>query len=162
MTPRPRAILFTLSALLAALAIIAASLAAYAVACTTESHFPTKEEQEAECNPALIEMSKCLIADPVNAATGNLAEEQTDIAPLGGRGPTLGIAISYNSQAAARTKEAGPYGFGWTGPYSATLSFNKEAESATVRQDNGSTAVFYKKAGKYAPPAWDISSLKES
>lgn len=123
---------------------------------------PSKEEQQGECNLALVELVSCLVAKPVNPATGNMTDEQTDIPALGGRGPALGITRSYNSQLAASQKESGPFGYGWTGPYSAALSFNKEAETATVRQDNGATATFYKKEGKYVPPTWDLATLKES
>src|SRR4249920_3709932 len=158
MSSRRRA-LAALGALLAASVLL---LATYAQACTEESHLPTKGEQEGQCNPALVEMPKCLVADPVNAATGNLIEEQVDLPALGGRGPALGVTRSYNSQLAAVQKTSGPFGYGWTGPYSAGLEINKEAETATVRQDDGATAVFYKKEGKYSPPAWNVSSLKES
>ncbi|HEX7245417.1 MAG TPA: RHS repeat-associated core domain-containing protein [Solirubrobacterales bacterium] len=154
-----RQALAALSALLAASALL---LAAYAQACTEESHLPTKEEQLDECNDALVPLLKCEFADPVNAATGNLTEKQVDLPALGGRGPALGVTRSYNSQLAAVQKASGPFGYGWTGPYSASLEINKEAETATVRQDGGATAVFYKKAGVYSPPAWNISSLKES
>jgi RHS repeat-associated protein len=124
---------------------------------------PTKGEQEGLCNDAEVEMLKCLFADPVNAATGNLTEEQTDIPALGGRGPALEVTRSYNSQLAASQKESGPFGYGWTGPYSATLEFGAGGLVATVRQDSGATAVFYEKEkGKYAPPAWGLASLKAS
>jgi RHS repeat-associated protein len=125
---------------------------------------PIEGEGEGECeNEALMPMPlKCLFADPVNAATGNLTEEQTDIGALGGRGPALQVTRSYNSRLAASQKESGPFGYGWTDPYSASLTFDKETETATVRQSSGATAVFYKKEGKYSPPEWNISSLKES
>jgi RHS repeat-associated protein len=157
MTLRPRSLLSALLALL----ISSALLGAYATACTTESKLPTKGEKEGQCNPALAEMPKCLTGDPIDAATGNLTEEQTDIPALGGRGPALGITRSYNSQLAAAQKEAevGPFGYGWTGPYSAKLTLNAEAETATVRQDNGATAVFYLKEGKYSPPGWNLSTF---
>jgi RHS repeat-associated protein len=157
MTLRPRSLLSALLALLATYVL----LAAYATACTSETKLPTKGEKEGQCNAALAEMPKCLTGDPVDAATGNLAEEQTDIPALGGRGPALGIARSYNSQLAAVQKEAevGPFGYGWTGPYSAKLTLNAEAETATVRQDNGATAVFYLKEGKYSPPGWNLSTF---
>jgi len=124
---------------------------------------PTEGEKLCECNKALVNMVSPVVAKPVHPATGNMTDTQTDLPALGGRGPTLGITRSYNSQLAASQKEAevGPFGYGWTGPYSASLSFHEE-EVATVRQDNGATAVFYKKAGKYTPPEWNISSLKES
>ncbi len=160
MTLRPRTLFNTLAAFLLAISLFAA----YATACGPESKLPTKGEKEGQCNEALAEMMKCLTGDPIDAATGNLAEEQTDIPALGGRGPALGIARSYNSQRAATQKEAevGSFGYGWTGPYSASLEINKEAETATVRQDNGATAVFYLTEGKYAPPGWNLSTLVKS
>lgn len=97
--------------------------------------------------------------DPIDCATGNLTEEQTDIAPLGGRGPDLGITRTYNAQLAAEQESAGPYGYGWTGPYSAHLEIGAEAEVITVHQDNGATAVFYLKEGKYTAPAWNQATL---
>jgi RHS repeat-associated protein len=123
---------------------------------------PTEGEKLCDCNKALVNMISPLVAKPVHPATGNMTDTQVDIPALGGRGPALAVARSYNSQLAASQSESGPFGYGWTGPYSASLSFNKAIETATVRQDNGATAVFYKKEGKYTPPEWDISSLKES
>src|SRR5689334_8491709 len=113
----PRPFLVTALALLASLVLLAAS----GTACTPESKLPTKGEKEGKCNLALVKMPKCLIGKPVDAATGNLTDSQTDIARLGGRGPALGITRSYNSQLAVSQKEAevGPFGYGWTGPYSA-------------------------------------------
>ena len=66
--------------------------------------------------------------DPVNCATGNLTESQTDFA-VGGRGPVLGMTRTYNSQFAAGESEHGPFGYGWTGPYSAHLVLAKSCES---------------------------------
>jgi len=120
----------------------------------------SEEEQWGECNPGHIEMPKCLTGDPIDVASGNLTESQTDIAPLGGRNPALGIIRSYNAQLAANQKEAGPFGFGWTGPYSARLEIDEEAETATVHQDNGSTAVFYATGGsQYAAGGWVQATL---
>jgi RHS repeat-associated protein len=84
---------------------------------------------------------RCVLADPVNCATGNLTETQTDLA-VGGRGPGLHMTRTYNSQLAVTQSEPGPFGYGWTGPYSAHLVVNEETETATVYQDNGSTVVF--------------------
>ncbi len=78
---------------------------------------------------------------PVNCATGNQVETQTDLA-VGGRGPGLKLTRTYNSQLAATQTEPGPFGYGWTGPYSAHLVINEEADTAIVHQDNGSTVTF--------------------
>ncbi|HET7484992.1 MAG TPA: RHS repeat-associated core domain-containing protein [Solirubrobacterales bacterium] len=123
---------------------------------------PTEEEELGGANPVSPNVSQCLTGDSINCATGNLVEEQTDLPALGGRGPTLQVIRSYNSLLAAIQTEPGPFGYGWTGSYTASLSFNSEAETATVRQDNGATAVFYKREGKYYPPEWNLATLKGS
>jgi RHS repeat-associated protein len=94
---------------------------------------------------------------PVNCATGNQFEEQTDLT-VGGRGLGLHLTRTYNSKLAAEQErhglEHGPFGYGWTGSYSAhitTESICREPKKeepecnqiiATVAQDNGSTVRF--------------------
>lgn len=95
--------------------------------------------------------------DPVNCATGNLTESQTDLA-VGGR---MGMQVvrSYNSRLAATQKSAGAFGYGWTGPYSDHIEFNNETETATVQQANGSTEVFYLEEGAYTTDPWVQATL---
>jgi YD repeat-containing protein len=101
----------------------------------------------------------CELGFPVNCATGNQVVTQTDLA-VGGRGPTLGLTRTYNSQLAVKQATAGPFGFGWTGSYSAHLELNYEGREATVYQDNGSTATFGRsETGAAWTPA---SSLSEA
>jgi len=116
------------------------------------------------CNPATSHggMPRCIVGDLINAATGNLAKEQADLGPLGGRGPALGVTRSYNAQIAVTQSEAGPYGYGWSGPYSANLTIDAKAETATVHHDNGSAVVFYLLGGSYYPPKWSQATLKKS
>ncbi len=97
---------------------------------------------------------------PVNLATGNQAVSQTDLA-VGGRGPGLHMTRTYNSQLAAQQSEAGPFGYGWTGSYSAHVVVNAEAEKATVYQDNGSTVTFHlTSSGTYVSPGpWVQATL---
>jgi RHS repeat-associated protein len=78
---------------------------------------------------------------PVNCASGNEAEIQTDLA-IGGHGPGLRMTRTYNSQLAAKQSKGGPFGFGWTGTYGASIVVNEKAETATVDQDNGSSVMF--------------------
>jgi RHS repeat-associated protein len=106
-------------------------------------------------NPASPGVCKKCAGDPVDIATGNFTETQTDL-KVEGRGPMLGLIRSYNAQLAAAQKEAevGPFGYGWTGSYSASLAIDEKAATATVTQDNGSSVVFYLNAGTYAPAAW--------
>jgi RHS repeat-associated protein len=98
-------------------------------------------------------------ADPVDVATGNLIEKQTDIPALGGRGPALEVARSYNSQLAATQAEGGPFGFGWTGPYGAYLVIDAKTETATVHQDDGSAVVFTWNGASYVAPPWVQAKL---
>lgn len=95
---------------------------------------------------------------PINCASGNQFEEQTDLV-LGGRGPALHLTRTYNSQAAVGAKEAGPWGYGWSGPYSSHLEFNKESGAVTVVQENGATAIFNLSGGVYVPGPWVQATL---
>ncbi len=79
---------------------------------------------------------QCFASDPVNCDTGNKVETQTDLS-VGGRGPGLRVARTYNSQRAAiqgRESIPGPFGYGWTGPATAHLSFPE----ACWRNETGS------------------------
>ncbi|HEX3041129.1 MAG TPA: DUF6531 domain-containing protein [Solirubrobacterales bacterium] len=129
----------------------------YAIACPNEPpvQLPTIYSYT---NPAAPNLPKCLRAAPVNCATGNQTEEQTDLA-LGGRGSGLHITRAYNSQAAVEAKSSGAWGYGWSGPYSSHLEINKESGAVTVVQENGSTAAFALEGGKYVPGAWIQATL---
>ncbi len=86
---------------------------------------------------------------PVNCATGNQFETQTDLR-VGGRGPGLTLTRTYNSQLAAQQSEPGPLGYGWTSTYSAYITTDPSAKLVTVHQDNGSTVSFEENVeGKY-------------
>jgi RHS repeat-associated protein len=92
----------------------------------------------------------CFSGKPVNCATGNEVETQTDLA-VGGRGPGLKLTRTYNSQLAVKQTSPGPFGYGWTGPYSAHLEVNEELGQATVHQDDGSTVRFLKSGEQWVP-----------
>ena len=111
-------------------------------------------------NPAAPEFCKKCLGDPVDVASGNLVETQADL-KVEGRGPALGLTRFYNAQLAAAQKEAevGPFGYGWTGSYSATLAIDEKAATATVTQDNGSSVVFYLNGGVYTPATWVQAKL---
>lgn len=87
----------------------------------------------------------------MNCATGNETEEQTDVS-IGGRGPGLRVTRSYNALAAAEASESGPWGYGWTGPYSAHLVVS--GEKTIVYQDSGSAVEFYKSGSEYIQGGW--------
>ncbi|HEX6752601.1 MAG TPA: DUF6531 domain-containing protein [Solirubrobacterales bacterium] len=103
-------------------------------------------------------LDNCYVARPVNCATGNQTEEQTDLA-LAGRGPGLHATRTYNSQAAAEAESAGPWGYGWSGPYSSHLEIDEETGDVTVVQENGATAVFVLDEGGYVAGDWVQATL---
>jgi YD repeat-containing protein len=85
--------------------------------------------------------------DPVDCATGNLTETQTDL-NVPGRGVALNLTRTYNSLAAVRAETPGPFGYGWSWNFGAHLSTSDTypegvyAKVQTVEQGNGSTTVF--------------------
>jgi RHS repeat-associated protein len=94
--------------------------------------------------------------DPVDCATGNFSESQTDLA-VGGRGVGLDLTRTYNSQAAA-AGSTGAFGHGWSGPFSDHLEVNEG--KATLTQANGSTVPFTEGKGEaFTPPAWSQDTL---
>lgn len=96
---------------------------------------------------------------PVDCATGNQFEIQTDLA-IGGRGLGLQATRTYNSQAAAAATAAGALGYGWTGSYSDHLVISSAYRTATVYNADGSTVVFSDYgAGNYQAPPWVQSTL---
>jgi RHS repeat-associated protein len=107
--------------------------------------FASPEEQYGRANQGEPSQYRTCVGYPINCATGNQIETQTDLS-VGGRGPGLHLTRTYNSQLAAKQTEAGPFGYGWTGPYSAHLVIGHPcelcSETATVYQDNGSTVPF--------------------
>jgi RHS repeat-associated protein len=157
MTLRARALAACLLALLALVALAGT----VAHACFYEPPVPPSNNNggENDASPPVSD-SQCNEGAPVNCASGNQYEEQTDLA-LGGRGPGLHITRTYNSQAATEAKEAGPWGYGWSGPYSSHLEINEESSAVTVVQENGATAVFPLEGGKYVPGAWIQATLEK-
>ncbi|HEY0392121.1 MAG TPA: RHS repeat-associated core domain-containing protein [Solirubrobacterales bacterium] len=120
------------------------------------------EEGYGSGNPAEPNVIRSFEGAQINLATGNLVETQTDLT-TGGRKPALGLSRYYNSQLAVGAKTPGPFGYGWTSSYSANLVVDEKADTVTVRNDNGSTVVFYLVEGKYQAASWVQAKLvKES
>ena len=125
------------------------------------SPWPIPREHETEeyglNSPGRPNHPMCTLGYPVNCDTGNQVESQTDLS-IGGRGPGLHLTRTYNSQLAANETEPGPFGYGWTGLYSAHLTsggYCVEGGVCTyltiVHEDNGSTVPFKYIAGKWYP-----------
>jgi RHS repeat-associated protein len=100
--------------------------------------------------------------DPVNCATGDFSESQTDLL-IGGRGVPLDLTRTYSAQAAAAASSAGTFGYGWTGSFSDHLAIEGGGEKAMLISGNGNTFAFTKVSGTtYAGPAWSQNSLSGS
>jgi RHS repeat-associated protein len=108
------------------------------------------EEYGGSPSPSAPNKPKCMRGHPVNCATGNQVETQTDLA-VGGRGLGLNLTRTYNSQLAASQTSHGPFGYGWTGSYSAHVEVNEELGEATVYQDEGSTVGFLRSGERWTP-----------
>jgi RHS repeat-associated protein len=119
-----------------------------------ERMFPEKEREEQELEAKERETlgagsasepgrGGCHSRKPVNCATGNEVLAQTDLS-VGGRGPALQLARTYNSQLASKQTAAGQFGFGWTGSYSAHVELKSEGTEATVYEDDGSAITFWR------------------
>lgn len=146
-------------ALALALLVPAAITANFALASCWSGPPPAPTETQGLDNPSSppISENQCNRGAPVNCATGNQSEEQTDLV-LGGRGPALHVTRTYNSQAAAEAESAGVWGYGWSGPYSSRLKFEEEG-AVTVVQENGATVTFFLQGGFYEPGPWVQASL---
>jgi RHS repeat-associated protein len=98
---------------------------------------------------------------PVDCATGNETETQTDL-NVPGLGVPLAFTRTYNSQAAVTQSTAGQFGYGWSASFGDHIALNGEAETETVEQANGSVVVFkgnYHVAGELTPPPWAQAKL---
>jgi YD repeat-containing protein len=138
-------------------------LAVAAVACEGGGGPPTsppKEEQKGPgTNPGAPKLEKEECGKAVNCATGDETEQQTDVS-IGGRGPGLRVVRSYDALSAAEAASSGVWGYGWTGPYDASLEVS--GEKTIVHQDNGSAVVFYKSGSSYTQGGWDQARLEKS
>jgi RHS repeat-associated protein len=105
---------------------------------------------------------RCHSGDPVECATGNFSESETDFA-IGGRGVGLDLTRVYSAQAAAAAPSAGAYGYGWTGSFSDHLTVEGGGAAVTLTQSDGSTAPFTRVSGTtYSGPSWSQETLSGS
>jgi YD repeat-containing protein len=120
------------------------------------------EEGYGPGGPSAPHKPRCLLGKPVNCATGNEVETETDLA-VGGRGPGLRLTRTYNSQLAAKQTSPGPFGYGWTASYSTHLEVSAELGQATVYQDDGSTVRFLLSGEQWVPsgPLVQATLVKE-
>ncbi|CAB1070079.1 hypothetical protein D1AOALGA4SA_823, partial [Olavius algarvensis Delta 1 endosymbiont] len=93
----------------------------------TIAHIDPLQNQGAQCGDC---RTVTFTANPINFATGNKYQRQTDIV-LAGPGLPLSFIRHYNSQFAFE----GAFGYGWTSAYSESISAT--ADSIVLRQSDG-------------------------
>jgi len=107
-------------------------------------------------NPSENDCDQGCYGDPVNTASGEYWERQTDMA-LPGRGPALSFERTYSAQAA---EEGGPLGHGWTASYLMSLEAEGPGGMVTIHQENGSTIAFEPNgSGGYVGPSVYLATL---
>lgn len=88
-----------------------------------------------------------ITSDPVNVATGNFTQGETDFR-VAGRGSELVFSRQYNSKFPAD----GPLGWGWTHAFMVRLAANADG-SRTVTLEDGHTEIYSPDgAGGFTPP----------
>lgn len=91
-------------------------------------------------NPSELPCAQACIGDPVNSATGDYFESQTDLA-IPGRGPGLQMTRTYSSLA-AKANESSVLGRGWAFSYGMRLAVDSQKGIATITNANGSKTQF--------------------
>lgn len=117
-----------------------------------EGEAERREERLGSGNPGEPNSGGCFGGKPVNCATGDEVQTQTDLS-VGGTGPGLQLRLTYNSLLAVKQSTPGSFGYGWTSSYSAHLGLKDEGQEATVYQDNGSTVMFTRSGDEWTAPS---------
>jgi RHS repeat-associated protein len=100
--------------------------------------------------------------DPVECATGDFTESQTDIA-IGGLGLGLLLTRTYSAQSAAVATSPGALGYGWVSSFSDRLAVEEGGAKVTVVRGDGATIPFTRTSGTaYAGPTWAKEKLSGS
>jgi RHS repeat-associated protein len=102
---------------------------------------------------------RCNCGDPVEAASGDFSETQTDFA-VGGLGVGLLLSRTYSAQAAAAAASPGAFGYGWTNSFADRLAFEEEGKRITVQRADAGTVPFTADGkGGFEPPPWSQDKL---
>lgn len=102
---------------------------------------------------------RCYCGDPVESASGDFSESQTDFA-IGGLGVGLTLTRTYSTQAAVSAGSPGAFGYGWSHRFGDRLSVGEEGKQITVMRADGSTVPFIADGkGGFDPPAWSLDTL---
>ncbi|HEY2717135.1 MAG TPA: DUF6531 domain-containing protein [Solirubrobacterales bacterium] len=100
------------------------------------------------------------VGDPVDCATGNLSETQTDF-EIGGRGVGLDLIRFYSAQAAAASS-LGIFGYGWTNSFGDKLTSEESGAKQTLTEASGATVTFTKSGAAWLAPSWSQETLTGS
>ena len=113
------------------------------------SGMSTPPEQYGPNNPGEPNQTRACSGDPVDCATGNFYESETDLS-LPARGVPFALTRTYNSQDAA-AGQSGPFGFGWSSSFGDHLVIDTPGQTLTVVQANGSEVPFSTASGSPLP-----------
>ena len=120
---------------------------------------PSPATQQGASNPGAPNLHHTACVDPVDCATGNFYETQTDLA-VGGLGVGLDLTRTYNSQAAATATAPGAFGYGWSSSFSDHLVIDQADQQVTLQQANGSSVAFAAESdGSFTAPGWVQDTL---
>jgi RHS repeat-associated protein len=120
---------------------------------------PSAAEQRGGGNPATPHWVHCNAGHPVDCATGNFYESQTDLTILG-RGLPFAIRRTYNAQAAVAQPTSDAFGFGWSSTFTDHLSIDNDAGTIVVVQANGSETPFTVSGSTISPrESWIEATL---
>jgi RHS repeat-associated protein len=106
--------------------------------------------KQVQASAATPHRSKC--ADPVDCATGNFTESQTDFA-IGGRGVGLDLTHTYSAQSAV-AGNLGSFGYGWTNSFGDKLTSEESGAKQTLTEASGGTVTFTKSGAAWLAPSW--------
>ena len=117
-----------------------------------------KKPIHVKASTATSHRAKC--KDPVDCATGNFAETQTDLS-IGGRGVGIDLTRTYSAESAA-AGTLGIFGYGWTNSFGATLTSEEGGAMETLTDASGETTTFTKSGIAWIAPSWSRSLLTGS
>jgi RHS repeat-associated protein len=99
---------------------------------------------------------RCHCGDPVETASGDFTESQTDIS-VGGLGVGLVLTRTYSAKQA---EDLGAFGYGWSNSFGDRLRFEEEGAKITVERADGSTVPFSADGkGGFISADWSQDSL---
>ena len=101
---------------------------------------------------------RCYCGDPVETATGDFLESQTDFS-IGGRGIGLRLTRSYSAQRAATATTPGAFGYGWTSSFEDKLTTEEGGSKIKLTQADGGIVTFTQAPSGWKAPAWSQFAL---